>query len=281
MTGVPCPDCPEGGEMVGRFNKKGKIFYGCSAYPKPQVRHQRQTFKGALPGVRQAAHRSRQGRALHQLQIQGQEGGIDRMQEAVLGYVERFVDYLEAEKHASRLHRAQLQERPHRQPAARYGKGLFQFLDSHGITSLEAVDKRIMREYLGYLVDQRVAKVSLARKLSAIRSFYSYLLREHIIERNPTELTVSPKLERRLPEFLTTEETLKLIKIPDVSKPHGQRDRAIIELSTPQVYASASCLNSSSDRLNWTRARYVCWARATRRGWSSSASQQPERWRPI
>ena len=33
-TGVPCPDCPEKGEMVGRFNKKGKIFYGCSAYPK-------------------------------------------------------------------------------------------------------------------------------------------------------------------------------------------------------------------------------------------------------
>jgi DNA topoisomerase-1 len=33
-TGVPCPDCPEKGELVGRFNKKGKIFYGCNAYPK-------------------------------------------------------------------------------------------------------------------------------------------------------------------------------------------------------------------------------------------------------
>ncbi|MCL2615733.1 MAG: type I DNA topoisomerase [Dehalococcoidia bacterium] len=33
-TGVPCPDCPAGGELIGRFSKKGKIFYGCSAYPK-------------------------------------------------------------------------------------------------------------------------------------------------------------------------------------------------------------------------------------------------------
>jgi DNA topoisomerase-1 len=33
-TGVLCPDCPAGGELVGRFNKKGKVFYGCSAYPK-------------------------------------------------------------------------------------------------------------------------------------------------------------------------------------------------------------------------------------------------------
>jgi DNA topoisomerase-1 len=33
-TEVPCPDCPEKGELIGRFNKKGKIFYGCSAFPK-------------------------------------------------------------------------------------------------------------------------------------------------------------------------------------------------------------------------------------------------------
>lgn len=33
-TGVPCPDCPENGELIGRFTKKGKLFYGCSAFPK-------------------------------------------------------------------------------------------------------------------------------------------------------------------------------------------------------------------------------------------------------
>jgi DNA topoisomerase-1 len=33
-TGVPCPDCPEKGELIGRFNKKGKVFYGCNTYPK-------------------------------------------------------------------------------------------------------------------------------------------------------------------------------------------------------------------------------------------------------
>jgi DNA topoisomerase-1 len=33
-TGIKCPDCPENGELVGRYNKAGKIFYGCSAYPK-------------------------------------------------------------------------------------------------------------------------------------------------------------------------------------------------------------------------------------------------------
>jgi len=156
------------------------------------------------------------------------------MQQDVYGYVDRFVDYLEAERHASRYTVRNYKSDLVGNLQHGTEKGFFQFLDSRGISSLEAVDKHVMREYLGYLVDQHVAKVSLARKLSAIRSFYRYLLREHIIERNPTALTVSPKLERRLPEFLTMEETLKLIKMPDVSKPYGQRDRAIIEL----IYAA-------------------------------------------
>ncbi len=156
------------------------------------------------------------------------------MQDEVNGYIARFTDYLEAERHASRYTVRNYRSDLIGNKLHGTEKGFFQFLDHRGIDSLEAVDKSIMREYLGYLVDQHVAKVSLARKLSAIRSFYRYLLREHIIERNPTELTVSPKLDRRLPEFLTSEEILKLISQPDISKPHGQRDRAIIEL----IYAA-------------------------------------------
>jgi len=152
------------------------------------------------------------------------------MQQAVYGYVERFVDYLEAEKHASRYTVRNYKSDLVGNLQHGSEKGFFQFLDSRGIASLEAVDKRVMRDYLGYLVDQRVAKVSLARKLSAIRSFYRYLLRERIIERNPTELTVSPKLDHHLPEFLTVEEITRLLEMPDVSKPLGQRDRAVLEL---------------------------------------------------
>jgi integrase/recombinase XerC len=152
------------------------------------------------------------------------------MQQAVLGYVDRFVDYLEAEKHASRYTVRNYKSDLIGNKEHGTQKGFFQFLDSHHITSLEDVNKAVMRDYLGYLIDQRVAKVSLARKLSAIRSFYRYLLRENIIERNPTELTVSPKLERHLPEFLTIEEAAALIGMPDVSTALGQRDRAILEL---------------------------------------------------
>jgi len=48
-TGVPCPDCPAKGELVGRYNKKGKIFYGCSAYPKHKFAMNTKPLKEPCP----------------------------------------------------------------------------------------------------------------------------------------------------------------------------------------------------------------------------------------
>jgi len=96
------------------------------------------------------------------------------------------------------------------------------------------VDRHVLRDYLSELVEGGIAKASIARKLSAIRSFYRYLVREEIIPKNPIEQVSSPKLDKRLPSFLTKEEMVKLLNAPDLSTPLGQRDRALLEL----LYAS-------------------------------------------
>jgi len=110
----------------------------------------------------------------------------------------------------------------------------FHFLRTNGIGSLKEVDKHTLRDYLAHLIEQGFVKASIARKLSAIRSFYRYLLREEIISTSPVATTFSPKLDKRLPSFLTMEEMLRLLEAPDLSTPQGQRDRALMEL----LYAS-------------------------------------------
>jgi len=109
-------------------------------------------------------------------------------------------------------------------------KGFFQFLRLRKIDSLDRVDKQVLRDYLAYLMEQGIVKASIVRKLSAIRSFYRYLTREGILSKNPIEQAASPRLDRRLPSFLTVEETVKLLKAPDASTPQGLRDRALMEL---------------------------------------------------
>ena len=137
----------------------------------------------------------------------------------------KYKNYLEAERNASRY------------TVRNYTTDLldfFWFLSDKGVSSLKEVDKHILRDYLSHLMERGFVKASIARKLSAIRSFYRYLLREEIIPTSPVATTSSPKLDKRLPSFLTIEEVERLLEAPDLSTPQGQRDRALLEL----LYAS-------------------------------------------
>ncbi len=74
------------------------------------------------------------------------------------------------------------------------------------------------------------ARSSVARKISALRTFVRYLRREGYIDHDPTALTVSPRREQTLPVHLTEQEMVHLLEQPDASQPLGRRDRAILEL---------------------------------------------------
>jgi len=143
----------------------------------------------------------------------------------------KYISYLEVERNASaytvRNYTTDL-------CGSKNIKGWFTFLKEQRSTSLDKVDRSVLRNYLSYLVDQGVVKASIARKLSAIRSFYRYLVREGILSANPIERASSPKLDKRLPSFLTLDEMERLLNAPDLSTPLGQRDRAFMEL----LYAS-------------------------------------------
>ncbi len=143
-------------------------------------------------------------------------------------------------------------------------KGFFQFLRLKNIESLDKADKWVLREYLAYLSNQGVAKASIARKLSAIRSFYRYLARENILDSNPMEHSVSPKLDKRLPEFLTIEEVVKLLQTPDLSTPQGLRDRALMEL----IYASglrvSELVNLNIENINMESYEIRVWGKGSK-----------------
>ncbi len=143
-------------------------------------------------------------------------------------------------------------------------KGFFQYLKLKRISSVEEVDKHVLRDYISWLMEQGVVKPSIARKLSAIRSFYRYLMREGTIEINPLEKASSPKLDRRLPSFLSVEETVRLLEAPDLSTPQGQRDRALLELLYASGLRVSELVSLDLEQMNLSTNEIRVWGKGSK-----------------
>lgn len=106
-------------------------------------------------------------------------------------------------------------------------RDFFEFLKADA-TPPERADRLKMRSYLAHAAGKGYAKRTLARKLATLRSFYRYFVREGRMTKNPMSSIRSPKLEKKLPNFLTETDVDRLLAFPakDLS---ALRDRALLE----------------------------------------------------
>jgi integrase/recombinase XerC len=152
------------------------------------------------------------------------------------GLIHQFIHYLSVEKnaspHTSRCYRRDLE-------------GFEDFLKSSGMyltptgdVEIEKVDRIAIRKYLSFL-HRKNKKSSIARKISTLRSFFKYLVREQVIPSNPAKSVSTPKVEKTLPITLSVDEAFRLMESPksiseksssEGSREKGLRDRAILEL---------------------------------------------------
>ena len=98
-----------------------------------------------------------------------------------------------------------------------------------GDFQLSMMDTYLARRYLASLVNQNYSRRSIARHIAALRSFGRYLSREQLLEANPFVGIRTPKLERRLPQFLDVPEIDNLMDLP-TNTVLGRRDHAVLEL---------------------------------------------------
>ncbi|WP_026585546.1 tyrosine recombinase XerC [Bacillus sp. J33] len=104
------------------------------------------------------------------------------------------------------------------------------FMSEQAIPNLETVDYQDVRVFLTMLFEKKMARKSVARKISSIRSFFRFLLREDLVAENPFALVSIPKAEKKLPEFFYEEELQQLFEACDDSTPLGERNKALLEL---------------------------------------------------
>ena len=137
-------------------------------------------------------------------------------------YIEEFIRYLKFEKRYS----------VHTQKA--YEVDLIQYKDYlelyYESSVLDAIDVMI-RSWMMFLIENSCSKRSLNRKLSSLRQFYKYAIRNDLIKLNPMLRIVSMKTDKKIPSFLNESEMTFLLEKMDYPKDYeGQRDKAILEM---------------------------------------------------
>lgn len=107
---------------------------------------------------------------------------------------------------------------------------LADFLETEGLKDPGRADALLIRKYLRSLHQRGLGPRSVARNLSAVRGFYRFLVTEGAIKESPALLVESPKIGRKIPDFLSIEDVDRLIQTPDVKAPLGLRDRTMLEV---------------------------------------------------
>lgn len=107
---------------------------------------------------------------------------------------------------------------------------LINYLESININDIKSVKYETIRGYLSYLHENKYKSKSISRMISSMRSFFKYLKVENIITNNPMTLISNPKLEKKLPKYLTINEVESILSAPDMNDKIGIRDAFILEL---------------------------------------------------
>lgn len=138
-------------------------------------------------------------------------------------YIHQFMAYLEIERNYSS------------NTVSSYRTDLLDFKNfladvNDSLPPIREIDRLAIRSYLANLQERQLARSSVLRKLSSIRSFFKYLCQRGHLDVDPTATLATPKAQRKLPEFLENSEVEALLEAPDAGTIVGLRDRAILEL---------------------------------------------------
>ena len=127
---------------------------------------------------------------------------------------------------------------------------------------VERLDTDLLKSYLAKRIRER-QKSTVARELTAIKSFFKFLVREGILAVNPAQNIPTPKLSKPLPQVLSIDEVLDLLKMPDVT-PLGLRNRAILELLYSSGLRVSELVGLNMQDIRWELGVTRVWGKGGR-----------------
>lgn len=163
--------------------------------------------------------------------------------------IQKFILYMHTEKHTSENTEVSYK---------RDLEKMEQFLSKQGIDTIEAVTVTALNSYVLYLEKIGRKPSTISRSIASMKAFFHYLAREGEITVDPSESLKPPKIEKKLPEILTIEETKRLLEQPSGTSPKELRDKAMLELLYATGIRVSELIHLKVQDLNLNMEFLVC-----------------------
>lgn len=163
---------------------------------------------------------------------------------------DKFIKYLRYEKNYSSL------------TEISYLNDLTQFekfiIDECGTFTPEDIDSDIIRIWITKLMEQKIKPRSVNRKLSAVKSFFKYLKKQGVVQRNPAETVSGPKVDKKLPSFVNDSDMKKILddELNYEDEFRGHRDRFLIELLYVTGMRRAELISLKDSDIDFTHCTF-------------------------
>lgn len=132
------------------------------------------------------------------------------------------------------------------------------FMETQGITQVKQITQEILNSYILYLKEKQMAAATISRNIAAIKAWYLYMIKEQMVDADCTEGLKAPRIEKKIPEVLSTHEVVKLLEQPKGNNPKELRDKAMLELLYATGIRVTELITLTVSQLNMQMNYIVC-----------------------
>lgn len=104
------------------------------------------------------------------------------------------------------------------------------YLEAQGIDNIQEVSAEILNDYVDDMKANRFSAATISRNIASLKAFYHFMYQEGMVKEDVAEQLHAPKIEKKMPEILTTDEVVRLLDQPMGDSPKDIRDKAMLEL---------------------------------------------------
>ncbi len=130
--------------------------------------------------------------------------------------------------------------------------------DRTDVVEVSGINGVHLNGYIRYLEQDGKAKSTISRSMASLRNYFQYLLRRQIIHKDPTEMLVTPKIDKKVPQVLSFEEIELLLAQPKALDAKGIRDKAMLELLYASGMRVTELIELNQDDVNMTMGYIRC-----------------------